>query len=107
MKTRPQGSDRKTRLAAASRRSDARIRAAAAADPDTFLPSRAELAAAELVVPPKKQQIALRVDPDVLAFYRRGGPGYQVRMHEALRAVMDAKTARTPGKPNKRAANAR
>lgn len=33
-----------------------------------------------------KEQIALRVDADVLAAYKAGGSGWQTRMNEALRA---------------------
>lgn len=32
-----------------------------------------------------KEQIALRVDKDVLAQFRAGGPGWQTRMNEALK----------------------
>ncbi len=37
---------------------------------------------------PKKEQIALSVDPDVLAFFRSTGKGWQTRMNEALRDAM-------------------
>lgn len=33
-----------------------------------------------------KEQIALRVDKDVLARFRAGGPGWQTRMNDALKA---------------------
>jgi uncharacterized protein (DUF4415 family) len=33
----------------------------------------------------QKQQIALRVDRDVLARFRQDGPGWQSRMNDALR----------------------
>jgi uncharacterized protein (DUF4415 family) len=36
--------------------------------------------------PTRKEQIALRVDADVLARYKAGGPGWQTRMNEVLRA---------------------
>jgi uncharacterized protein (DUF4415 family) len=36
--------------------------------------------------PSRKEQIALRVDADVLARYKAGGPGWQTRMNEVLRA---------------------
>lgn len=32
-----------------------------------------------------KQQVTLRIDPDVIAKFREGGPGWQGRMNEALR----------------------
>ncbi|MBY0581824.1 MAG: BrnA antitoxin family protein [Sphingomonas sp.] len=35
-----------------------------------------------------KQQVTLRVDPDVIAKFREGGPGWQGRMNEALRKAV-------------------
>lgn len=70
---------------------DAAIRAGVAADPDTFEPTdeqflklrpigrgRPKLAAA-------KEAIKLRIDPDVLAWFRATGPGWQSRLNDALR----------------------
>jgi len=37
---------------------------------------------------PSKQQVSLRLDADVLAWFRRGGRGYQTRINRALREVM-------------------
>ena len=37
-----------------------------------------------------KTSIALRVDADVLAWYRAQGPGYQTRINAVLRAFRDA-----------------
>ena len=39
----------------------------------------------------RKEQIALRVDKDVLDWFRESGPGWQTRMNAALRAYRDAK----------------
>jgi len=36
-----------------------------------------------------KQQVTLRLDPDVLAKFREGGPGWQGRINAALRAAID------------------
>ena len=41
------------------------------------------------VVPPKAS-ISLRVDADVLEWFRAGGTGYQSRMNAVLRAFRDA-----------------
>lgn len=42
--------------------------------------------------PPKrgvaKQQVTLRIDPDVLDKFRAGGPGWQGRINEALRKAV-------------------
>ncbi len=37
-----------------------------------------------------KSSIALRVDADVLEWFRAQGPGYQTRMNAVLRAFRDA-----------------
>ena len=38
---------------------------------------------------PVKQQISLRVDADVLAWFKKDGRRYQTRINEALRKVME------------------
>ena len=43
----------------------------------------------------KKEQIALRVDSDVLAWFRAQGAGWQTRMNAALKAHRDARTRAT------------
>lgn len=35
-----------------------------------------------------KQQVTLRIDPDVIAKFREDGPGWQGRMNEALRKAV-------------------
>lgn len=35
-----------------------------------------------------KQQVTLRIDPDVIARFREGGPGWQGRMNDALRKAV-------------------
>lgn len=39
---------------------------------------------------PKKSLLSLRVDSDVVAWFRAQGPGYQSRMNALLRAYMEA-----------------
>jgi len=46
-----------------------------------------------LPLPARKEQIALRVDSDVLAWYRQQGAGWQTRMNAVLRAFRDAASA--------------
>lgn len=43
-----------------------------------------------LVPVPPKISIALRVDSDVLEWFKAQGPGYQTRMNAVLRAFRDA-----------------
>ncbi|AZU05334.1 hypothetical protein X907_2826 [Glycocaulis alkaliphilus] len=38
-----------------------------------------------------KQQVTVRLDKDVLAFFKKGGRGYQTRINAVLRAFMEAK----------------
>jgi uncharacterized protein (DUF4415 family) len=40
--------------------------------------------------PGKKQQITLRLDPDVLGFFRRHGRGYQTAINAVLRRYMQS-----------------
>ena len=39
---------------------------------------------------PAKKSISLRVDEDVLEWYKAQGPGYQTRINAVLRAFKDA-----------------
>ena len=41
-------------------------------------------------MPQRKQSIHLRLDPDLLVWYRKQGRGYLTRMNAVLRAYMDA-----------------
>jgi uncharacterized protein (DUF4415 family) len=44
--------------------------------------------------PQSKQAISLRIDQDILAWFRDRGPGYQTRMNAVLRAFVDAQQGR-------------
>jgi uncharacterized protein (DUF4415 family) len=55
---------------------------------------------AVLVIPPKKKAISIRVDEDVLDYFRKQGAGYQRRMNAVLRSYMD----QTSGKKRKKRA---
>jgi uncharacterized protein (DUF4415 family) len=56
---------------------------------------------AVLVVPPKKTAISIRVDDDVLDYFKKQGAGYQRRMNAVLRSYMDHTSK--PKTPKKRA----
>ena len=58
--------------------------------PDDFWDS------AVMVFPEGKVAISLRVDEDVLAWFKSGGPGYQSRMNAVLRSYMTAQKASKP-----------
>ena len=42
---------------------------------------------------PVKQQITLRIDQDVINFFREQGQGYQTKINQLLRAYMEAHKA--------------
>jgi uncharacterized protein (DUF4415 family) len=72
---------------------DAQIRANIASDPDAAPELDAPwFAKAKLVLPENKQLTSLRLDPDVLAWFRSHGKGYQTRINAVLRAYMKAHT---------------
>jgi uncharacterized protein (DUF4415 family) len=43
---------------------------------------------AKVVMPPAKEAISLRVDADVLEWFRAAGPRYQTRMNAVLRSYV-------------------
>ena len=43
---------------------------------------------AEIMVPPPKQAISIRLDEDVLQWFKAEGPGYQSRINAVLRSYM-------------------
>ncbi|GJE60868.1 BrnA antitoxin family protein [Methylobacterium trifolii] len=80
----------RTDRAALSQVSDAEIAEAVASDPDAG-PLDLDWANAEVVIPPRKVAISIRVDQDVLDHFKRGGDGYQRRINAVLRAYMEAR----------------
>jgi len=44
-------------------------------------------------LPPTKKQITLRIDAEVLEFFKRTGKRYQSRMNAVLRAYVEASKA--------------
>jgi uncharacterized protein (DUF4415 family) len=44
--------------------------------------------------PGRKRQITLRIDPDVLAFFRKHGKGYQTNINAVLRKYVEAQKHR-------------
>jgi uncharacterized protein (DUF4415 family) len=51
---------------------------------------------AELVTPRTKEAISLRVDRDVLEWFRSAGPRYQSRINAVLRSYMTTMQTRRP-----------
>jgi uncharacterized protein (DUF4415 family) len=64
------------------------IEAAARADPDWAGLLDIDWSKAELVMPRRKEAISIRLDEDVLAFFKKLGAGYQTRINAVLRNFM-------------------
>jgi uncharacterized protein (DUF4415 family) len=47
-----------------------------------------------LVVPPKKKAISIRIDPDVLDYFKNAGPSCQRRINAVLRSYVEQKQKR-------------
>ncbi len=54
----------------------------------------ADFFANAILWPGPKEQITLRIDPDVLTFFRKHGRGYQSTMNAVLRKYMEARKGR-------------
>lgn len=68
--------------------SEAEIETAAHVDPAWDGLLDLDWSQAEVVVPPKKIPISIRIDEDVLAFFKAGGEGYQKRINAVLRSFV-------------------
>ena len=77
---------------------DEEIEAAMADDPDWAEFKDLDWSQAVLVVPPRKKAISIRVDEDVLGFFKAQGAGYQRRMNAVLRSYMMQTSAPKAGK---------
>jgi uncharacterized protein (DUF4415 family) len=80
---------------------DKEIDASIANDPDWADFKDIDWSEAVLVIPPKKKAISIRVDEDVLDYFKKHGAGYQRRMNAVLRSFVDQK--RKPPTRKKRA----
>jgi len=80
----------KTDLARVRRQTDANIIKAARSDPDAAILPRAFWEKALVMVPRGKRQVTLRLDLDVLDFFKKAGRGYQTKINRVLRAFVDA-----------------
>jgi uncharacterized protein (DUF4415 family) len=69
---------------------DEEIEQAVRNDPDA-VPLDIDWSKAVLVIPPKKKAISIRVDEDVLNYFKKQGAGYQRRINAVLRSYMQEK----------------
>ena len=87
----------KTDWARVDKLTDEDIARAVANDPDAA-PINIDWSEADLVIPGRKKAISIRVDQDVLDFFKKAGSGYQRRINAVLRSYMQQKA-----KPKRRA----
>ena len=78
----------KTDWARVASLTDEEIEAAVRDDPDAA-PLDVDWSQAVLVVPPRKKAISIRVDPDVLDYFKKEGAGYQRRINAVLRSYVE------------------
>jgi uncharacterized protein (DUF4415 family) len=71
-----------------------KIEAAARADPEWEGLLDIDWSKAELVMPRRKEAISIRLDEDVLAFFKTLGSGYQTRINAVLRHFMEQARAK-------------
>lgn len=74
---------------------DEAIEAIEADDPDLAGIDDRWLESAEIRLPASKTQLTLRLDEDVVAFFKSQGKGYQTRMNAVLRSYYEACSERS------------
>jgi uncharacterized protein (DUF4415 family) len=88
-------------LARLRRMTDAEIEASSPAElrnlPESFWQG------ARVVTPVTKEAISIRLDSDVVAFFREAGPRYQSRINAVLRSYVDEMSIQKRRRPSKRA----
>lgn len=85
---------------------DEEIEAAARADPDWDGLLDLDWSKVEITRPARKQPISIRLDEDVLDFFKRGGAGYQKRINAVLRSYVTAAGKGSATKPKRLRAKA-
>lgn len=58
---------------------------------------------ARVVMPVTKEEISIRLDADVIAYFRASGPKYQTRINAVLRSYVDQVREATPPPRRRRA----
>jgi uncharacterized protein (DUF4415 family) len=83
---------RKTHRNRLERLGDAEIRKAAKADPNAAPVASSEwFRRAKLLEPQPKVPISMRLDEDIVKWFRAGGRGYQTRINAVLRAYVESR----------------
>lgn len=79
---------------------EAELEASIAADPDEV--RELDWTQAVVGLPPRKLDIHLRIDSDVLAWFKESGKGYQTRINNVLRAFVQTRQRQESGKPTRK-----
>ncbi|HYZ40033.1 MAG TPA: BrnA antitoxin family protein [Stellaceae bacterium] len=69
---------------------EAELEASIAADPDD-VHEAPDWTQAVLGLPPRKEHINIRIDADVLAWFKQTGRGWQTRMNNVLRSFVESR----------------
>jgi uncharacterized protein (DUF4415 family) len=84
----------RTDMARLRRMTEAELEASIASDADwNDVPKDWHLKA-QAVIPVPKKLLSLRLDADVIEWFRQQGAGYQTRMNAVLRSFMEHETGR-------------
>jgi uncharacterized protein (DUF4415 family) len=104
----PDGSFRRAKGSTDWRRvnalTNAAIERAAQSDPDAPLLDEHFWATTRVVVPPRipKRHQGMRLDQDVIDWFKAQGPGWQTRMNAVLRSYVEAHKKAPPQPPRRR-----
>ncbi len=69
---------------------DEQVRAGIEADPDAQPTDEGFFKTAKVVMPQPKETMTIRIDAEVLEWFRKQGRGYQTRINAILRSYMRA-----------------
>jgi len=87
-----EGMEDHTDWEALQEKTDEEIERAVREDPDAVLLDEEWFEKAKLVVPASdKERITIRLDEDIIEHFKQGGPGYQSRINDVLRAYVTSK----------------
>ena len=85
----------KTDWARVKAMTDEQLKASIADDPDWAEFRDINWSDAVMVMPAKKKAISIRIDEDVLDFFKKDGEGYQRRMNAVLRSYVQQKSKKS------------
>ena len=73
---------------------DEQISQSIADDPDWAGDEKIDWSKGHWVIPEPKKPISIRIEADILAFFKEQGPGYQKRIQAVLRTYVDQMRAK-------------